>query len=425
MSILRDAITRGNPLENPERRVTGAELISIMEQYGIDSGGKSTSGKVVTPGSAMRMIAVLRSVTLIGGLLGSLPIDALDPGKNEVDVPLLDNPSPDQTKHEWFETIGIHLGLQGNYFGKKIRDARAEVIGVVPYQLGQMKAHRGTRTADNPSGKVFVEQGSSEELTERDVFHIPLYSADGVRGLSPIGAAREAIGSALSAEEFANKLWSSGGLAQGLLYTDAKIDNEKAESIKGRFMAKVSGIKNAFDIAVLDSGLKYQPLSVPPNDLQFLEARGFQVVEIARLYGLPPHLLAHQERQTSWGTGIEQQNIGFVVYTMDPTWFNRIESRITRDLILDGAGANARPLAPPDTKVEYRVQGLMRGDSRARSAFYQTLYEIRSMTPNEIRDLENMQPYEGGDHFYEGPITPSTIAEPDAIGDGVDADQED
>jgi HK97 family phage portal protein len=177
-------------------------------------------------------------------------------------------------------------------------------------------------------------------------------------------------------------------------------------------MAKVSGIRNAFDIAVLDSGLKYEKLSIPPQDLQFLEARGFQVVEIARLYGLPPHLLAHQERQTSWGTGIEQQNIGFVVYTMDPTWFSRIGARVTLDLLRDGGDVpNARPLAPPGVTAEYAVQGLLKGDSRARSSFYQTLYEIRSMTPNEIRDRENLRPYDGGDDFYTGPVTPSTIAE--------------
>jgi HK97 family phage portal protein len=358
------------------------------------------------------MIAVLRSVTLIGGLLGSLPFKAFDEEKDEVPVPLIDNPSPDQTKHEWFETMGIHLGLQGNYYGEKVRDTGGEVIGVIPYQLGQLEAHRGTRTADNPSGKVFVERGKSLERTPREVFHVPLYSTDGVRGLSPIGAAREAIASALSAEEFANRLWSAGGLAQGILWTDAKLDNEKAESIKRRFMAKVSGIRNAFDIAVLDSGLKYEKLSIPPQDLQFLEARGFQVVEIARLYGLPPHLLAHQERQTSWGTGIEQQNIGFVVYTMDPTWFSRIGARVTLDLLRDGGDVpNARPLAPPGVTAEYAVQGLLKGDSRARSSFYQTLYEIRSMTPNEIRDRENLRPYDGGDDFYTGPVTPSTIAE--------------
>jgi len=398
MSLIRRLAEPHNPLENPERRVTGGELVSLLEKYGVTVGGKTSSGKRVTPARAVNVIAVYRAASIIGGLLGSLPFKAFDADKEDrtSESVVLTSPRPDQTPFEWRETIGAHLALWGNYYGFKARSTRTGAVQEVwTYQPDDVTIEVTRPSAENPSGKWFHIRGEDTPRTSRDVFHIPLFSLDGWRGLSPIGVAREAVASALSAEEFANTLWKSGGLVQGILHTESKLQDGHAETLKKRWMDKISGVRNAYDVAVLDAGIKFQQLSLPPVDLQFLEARGFQITEIARLYGLPPHLLSQQERQTSWGTGIEQHNIGFVVYTLEPTWFRRIEQRITAELLPEGI------------RGEFVVQGLMRGDSIARSQFYRALAQIKAMTPNEIRERENLPPAEWGDEPLELPGAPS------------------
>ncbi len=388
MSWLRSLTDRSpNPLENPERRVTGGMLQGILDEHGITVGGATHTGRTVTPDTAVRMIAVLRASSLIGGLLGSLPMEvrATDDRRREVIVPVLEQPRPDQTHFEFLEQMGMDLARWGNFFARKLPSnaPRGRVEELWREHPGSWRVEAGRTGPDNPSGISYVQLETGQRYTSRDILHVPLYSVDGYNGLSPIGAAREAVAAGLAAEEFANRLWKSGGLMQGILHTDKALDDERAERLKERWLHKIQGLNNAYDVAILDRGLQFQQLSMPPQDLQFLDARGFQVTEIARLYGLPPHLLSQQERQTSWGTGIEQNNIGFIVYTMDPTWFRRVEQRLTMHL------------APPGTKVGYKIQGLMRGDSQSRAAYYTALVNIGAMTPAEVRELEDLPPLDG------------------------------
>jgi HK97 family phage portal protein len=396
--LLPNILAGANPLEDPNKRVTGALLQSILAQHGVNIGVGTTTGKTITPDSAMRMIAVARAASLLGGLLGSLPLKAFDADKNTQEVPVLENRRPGQTKFEFFEQVGMDLARHGNFYARKVV-WRGQVIELQRMTPARWEPGRVEPTPQNPSGKVFKDLSSGELRTDVEIFHIPLYSTDGVTGLSPIGLAREAVASALSAEEFANKLWASGGLIQGILQTEQKLGEEKAKALKQRWMAKIGGVENAYDVAVLDAGIKFERISMPPQDMQFLETRKFQVNEIARLYGLPPHLLSQQERQTSWGTGIEQNNIGFVVYTLEPTWFTRVEQRVTMELL------------PAGLQAEYVVQGLMRGDSAARADFYKTLYEIKSMSPNEIRERESLPPRDGGDDFFDGDVSQESPAD--------------
>jgi hypothetical protein len=138
---------------------------------------------------------------------------------------------------------------------------------------------------------------------------------------------------------------------------------------------------------VLDKGAKFTQLSIPPEDAQFIESRGFQIEEIARMFGVPPHMLMAMDKATSWGTGIEQQTIAFVVYTLRP-WLTRMEQRISR------------VLSPKPTYARYRLEGLLRGDSTQRAAFYKTMFEVGAFSPNRILALEEEPPVEGGDVRY-------------------------
>ena len=417
MSFIRRALeTRaGNP-ENPNTRLTGQVLIDILE----NNGRNTVSGKKVTPESAMKFVAVYRAVTMLAGLAGAIPLkgfkDVDGVGEESIFVPILEEPAPGYTKFLWREQVLGHLLTHGNFDAFRVKDETGvRDLAWLPYRPGRVKYERERPHAGNPSGRLFEIQDDDGHtvavLTSKEILHIPLFSFDGFKGLSPIGMAREAIASGQSAEDFANKLWSSGTLAAGILTTDKRIDDQQAKSLKRRWKERVTGINSAYDIAVMDAGAKFQQLTIPPQEAQFMQSRVFTITEIARLYGLPPHLLSHLERQTSWGTGIEQHNIGFVAYTLQPVYLARIEQEITRVLREDPGWASI------DLKVEYQLQALMRGDSNQRSLFYERMTGSQLMTPNEVRKLENLPPVDGGDEMIDVKTSPSPAAEEAPAGD--------
>jgi len=209
----------------------------------------------------------------------------------------------------------------------------------------------------------------------------------GICGGAPCRAARQGVGLARSSEEYAARLFGSGSLATGLLQTEQRLTPEQADLIQARWAAKRSGLGSAHGTIVLDSGAKFHQLTIPPVDAQFLESRAFQVSEVARIFGVPPHMLMDTEKSTSWGTGIEQQSIGWVVYTLRP-WLTRLEQRITK------------LVRPSKLYVKFRVEGLLRGDSAQRAAFYRAMWSLGALSTNEIRALEDMDPVEGGDVRY-------------------------
>jgi HK97 family phage portal protein len=392
MSLLRNALEgrSGNP-ENPETRLTGSVLIGMMEEA-----LKTGTGKSITTTQALSFPSVWRAVTLLSGLTGSMPIKAFKgEERDRVIWPIIDdNPAPGYTRQQWMETAMGHLLTNGNFCAFKLKDPQNPKVttALLPYQPKRVTFKGTAPTSANPSGRWFEIHDDEGQLvatlSPNEIFHVSMFSLDGFVGLSPIGINREAIAAGLSAQEFANKLWSNGVLAAGILTTDKRLDDTAARSLKRRWKERVQGIDAAYDIAVMDSGTKFQQLTIPMEDAQFLESRFFSVEEVARMFGLPPHMLSHQERQTSWGTGIEQHNIGFVTYTLQPVYLTRIEARLTELLQESRRGSPT---------VEFVLAGLLRGDSQQRSQFYMRMRQIGAMSPNEVRRLENMPPFEGGD----------------------------
>jgi HK97 family phage portal protein len=194
----------------------------------------------------------------------------------------------------------------------------------------------------------------------------------------------------MAAEKYGAKLFSSGQLMAGILQSDEKITEAKADELAARWRSKTSGIGRAHDVVVLGSGAKFQPIQMPNSDAQFLESRKFQVIEVARMFGIPPHLLMDVERSTSWGTGIEQQNIGFVTWTMKAE-LARVEQRVTKELTAAG------------TEARYKVRDLLRGDAAARATYYQIMRNIEAMSVNEVRDDEDMPGIGPEGDKYEAP----------------------
>ena len=372
-------------IESPQVSISSAEV-------GLLFGGETVSAGVqVTEEKALGLPAVFRAVNVVAGTIASLPIHAFRDSTTGARTPvasshpaakLLATPHPDMTQFELWETVLTHMILWGNAYLWLRRDALGRVVELWPIHPSRMRAGR---TSDLK--KVYKLDGGDVELDDTRILHLPAFGYDGVCGVSPVRLAREGLGLAIAAEQYGAKLFGSGSLATGILQTDQRLTPDQADALQVRWRAKRSGLNSAHETIVLDAGAKWTQMSIPPGDAQFLESRSFQVSEIARMFGVPPHMLMDTEKVTSWGTGIEQQSIGFVVYTLR-TWIIRIEQRLSRIL------------SPQPVYAHITVEGLLRGDSAQRAAFYKQMFDMGAYNTDEIRALEEMGPVPGGDVRY-------------------------
>jgi len=385
LSALAGMAARGLSLEDPSQPITGGALLSQLDDpTQLWAGGD----RVVDP---MRIGAALRCVQILSSGVAGCPLYVRDRATNQrVTIPALVKNRVGTTPFEMWETVVGHLALWGNAFVRKIYSVGGRLLDLVPIHPARVtiKVVDGD-SVGLPYVKLFVVDGhTSDPLTERDVMHIPAMSLDGVQGLSVIGNMRRTFGLATEAEKLAARLYEKGFLTSGFITTEATLDNEKATILKDRWRAKLAGTDNAYEVAVLDKGAKWQQLTMNPVDAQFLETRQFQTTEIARIFGVPGWIINDQEKSTAWGSGMEQQFIAFVVITLKP-YFNRIEQRVTREVI-----------DPESEKAEFKVEGLLRGDSKARAAFYASGIQHGWMVPNEPRELEDLPPVEWGNEPY-------------------------
>lgn len=383
-------------VENPTHSLSGS---TILEAIGARN---SSSGRAVTEQTSLGMPAVWRAVNLLAGTVASLPLHAYRSSEGGRTVQttgraasLLETPHPDMTRFELWETVMAHMLLWGNAYLWLGRNQLGQVVELWPIHPSRVKVGRTSETGR----KVYQIDGGEREHDDSSILHLPAFGYDGVCGVSPIRIAREGIGLALAAEEYGARLFGSGSLATGLLQTEQRLTPDQADILQERWKTKRAGLKSAHETIVLDRGATFTQLTIPPGDAQFIESRRFQISEVARMFGVPPHMLMDTEKSTSWGTGIEQQGIGFVVYTLRP-WLTRTEQRITR------------VLKPEPVYAKFAVEGLLRGDSASRLAFYKGMWEIGALNTDEVRALEERGPVEGGDVRYR-PLNMGTLGSSD------------
>lgn len=388
MSFLRRAIESRSPasIENPAVPLTSSKL---LEYLGLDVG--TDAGVSVTPENAMKFSAVYRAVALISGSIGSLPIHTYKQGtRNRTTHDVIEDPHPDSTTMEVWETGGANLLLWGNAYFQKIREGGDKIVELWPIPSKYVTPGKTKGTKNNPTGKVFKIQndtGGSDPYTPNEILHIPGLGYDGVSGLSVIGLARQAIGLGMAAENFGAKFFGKGLVASGYLTTEnPKLGEDDAKFLQDQWEKRLLGGENAHRIPVLKNA-KFERITIPPNDAQFLETRKFQVTDIARWFGVAPHMLMDVERSTSWGTGIEQQNLGFVIWTLRP-WLTRIEKRVKKEIL------------PRDEYAEFVVDALLRGDIKTRYEAYRKGREAGFLVTNDMRRWENLELVEGGDDDY-------------------------
>jgi len=386
-------------LENP---LVPLNSLSILGLFG---GQPTDSGVPVTEYTAMNMSAVYRAVSLISGLAGSLPLNAIDmTTKKPVTGTILDDPHPDMTPLEYWRLMAAHRCLWGNCFSQKVYKRGGKLDHLNPIQPDRVVVLPVKAIPQNPSGKIFkITQldGTMTVLTPNEVMHIPGIGYNGIAGISPVRMAAQAIGMSQAAEATAARLFKSGNMLNGLLSTEAELDQSQAETLQARWAEKFAGIDGAHKIAVIDSGAKFQSLTMPADDAQLLESRDFQVTEAARFFGIPPYLMYQTDKTTSWGSGLEQQARGFNQFDLGPNWLNPAEQRISKELL------------PAGQKARYDLDSLLRGDSIARAEFYRVMREMGAFNVDEIRAYEDLPPLpNGAGQEYMQPTNPTPLNAP-------------
>ena len=352
--------------------------------------GTTTSGRRVNERSAIQMTAVYSCVRILSEAVAGLPLHlyryTADGSKEKAaDTPLYfllhDEPNPEMTSFVFRETLMTHLLLWGNGYAQIIRNGKGEVVALYPLLPDRMTVDRDEK------GRLYYEYQVQEadahtmkqgtvRLSPYDVLHIPGLGFDGLVGYSPIAMAKNAIGLAISAEEYGSKFFANGATPGGILEYPGTVKNPDA--IRESWNKGFSG-SNAHKIGILEEGMKYMPISISPNEAQFLETRKFQIDEIARIFRIPPHMVGDLEKSSF--SNIEQQSLEFVKYTLEP-WLMRWEQAMQRALFSQD---EKRKLF-----IKFNVDGLLRGDYESRMNGYAVGIQNGFMSPNDVRTLENM-----------------------------------
>ena len=373
--------------------------------------GRTTSGKPVNERTAMQTTAVYACVRILAEAVASLPLHVYeyqdDGGKKLVhDHPLYyllhDEPNPEMTSFVFRETLMSHLLIWGNAYAQIIRDGAGRVLGLYPLLPDKMEVQRDDRgniyyvySRNSDENPAFKEYGNIK-LKAEDVLHIPGLGFDGLIGYSPIAMAKNAVGMTLACEEYGASFFANGANPGGVLEHPGVLKDPS--KVRESWNSVYRGVNNAHKIAVLEEGMKYQQIGIPPEEAQFLETRKFQINEIARLYRIPPHMVGDLDKSSF--SNIEQQSLEFVKYTLDP-WVIRWEQSLQRSLLLPGEKGKYF--------IKLNVDGLLRGDYQSRMNGYAVGRQNGWFSANDIREMENMNPIpdeEGGNlYLINGTMT--------------------
>lgn len=364
--------------------------------------GRTSAGKVVNEHNAMQLTTVYACVRIIAEAIAGLPLHLYrytDSGKKKaVDHPyyylLHDEPNPEMSSFTFRETLMTHLLLYGNAYAQKIFDNRGRITALYPLIPSQMAVLR------DAAGRIVYQYtytpndakpGTSKtvNLSREEVLHIPGLGFNGLVGFSPIAMARNALGLAMATEEYGSKFFANGAQPSGVLEHPGTIKDP--ERLRRNWQETFGGSSNSNKTAVLEEGLKYHPISIPPDQAQFLESRKFQVTEICRIFRMPPHMVGDLEKSSF--NNIEQQSLEFVKYTLD-SWVCRWEQGLQRGMLL----ANEKK----QLFWKFNVDGLLRGDYVSRMNGYAVGRQNGWLNANDIRALEDMDmiPDELGGNLY-------------------------
>lgn len=353
------------------------------------------SAVALSEGRSLEVSTVFSCIRLLSEIVGSLSLGFYErqgPGRRIArdDHPLaqlLMAPNPFMTGQEYIEAIAAQLCGWGNAYSMVDRNDAKRPVFLWPLQPSNMQV---IRNGFDSLTYRYTHHDKVKDLEQSRVVHTKGFGTDGIIGLSPLGHARQVLGVQVAAEQYAAKFYAGGGLPSGVMMIDKPLTPKQREDLKANYGPLVQGEGGGNSLWILEAFAKYVPISISPEDAQMLLTRQFQVGEIARIFRVPLFLLMEMEKSTSWGTGLEQQNLAFLTYTLRP-YLTRIENSLNRWLLSDAERKKFY--------FEFNIESLLRADSKTRFEVYSSAVQNGLSNRNEVRAKENMEPFEGGDVF--------------------------
>lgn len=368
---------------------TGMSSSELSEMIGLTY--DTYSGRRVSPQLAMQLTAVFSCVRVLAESVGMLPCslyEQLDRGnrravRERLNKLLSTKPNNYMTPQEFWELLIACLCLRGNFYAYKVK-ALGEVVELLPLEPSSVTPKLNSKW--EPEYQVTFPDGKRNTLTQDDIWHVRIFTLDGLTGLSPIAYAKQAVGLGLATEEHGSRLFGNGAVTSGVLQTDQYLKDDAYERLKTDFENRHQGLANAHKPMILEMGLKWQQISMTSEDAQFLETRKFQLEEICRIFRVPLHMIQNTDRATF--NNIENLGIGFINYSLVP-YLTRIEQRINVGLV--------KPSKQGVFYAKFNTGALLRGDMKSRFDAYATGINWGIYSPNECRELEELNPRDGGD----------------------------
>ncbi len=368
---------------------TGMSSSELSEMIGLTY--DTYTGRRVSPQLAMQLTAVFSCVRVLAESVGMLPCslyEQLDRGnrravRERLNKLLSTKPNNYMTPQEFWELLIACLCLRGNFYAYKVK-ALGEVVELLPLEPSSVTPKLNSKW--EPEYQVTFPDGKRDTLTQDDIWHVRIFTLDGLTGLSPIAYAKQAVGLGLATEEHGSRLFGNGAVTSGVLQTDQYLKDDAWERLKTDFENRHQGLANAHKPMILEMGLKWQQISMTSEDAQFLETRKFQLEEICRIFRVPLHMIQNTDRATF--NNIENLGIGFINYSLVP-YLTRIEQRINVGLV--------KPSKQGVFYAKFNTGALLRGDMKSRFDAYATGINWGIYSPNECRELEELNPRDGGD----------------------------
>ena len=390
----------GNPRDAPEIPDVRA---NVRDSGTLFVFGRANSGEQVDEKSAMQIVTVYACVRLLAESVAQLPLHLYkvtdDDGQEKAkDHPLYRilyrEPNPEMTSFSFWEAVMTHLLLWGNAYAQVVRDGKNSVLGLYPLLPENVEIDRTDKGELYYIYHAYTDEVPGETnkdiIFRRDeILHIPGLGFNGLVGFSPIAMMKNALGTTIAVEKYGSSFFKNNGQPLGVLEHPGVLKDP--QKIRDNWMDTYGGPNNAHKIALLEEGMTYKPISLPPEDSQFLSTREFGVEEICRIFRVPPHMVQDLKRATF--SNIEHQAIDYVVHTLDP-WLVRIEKAIVKDLLVEKEKDDYFP--------KFNVDGLLRGDYKSRMDGYSVGISTGIISPNEARQKENMPPLpeDDGGNFH-------------------------
>lgn len=385
----------------PERKLDGT-LELFRDLYAVPA---SRAGIAVDWKVALQCSVAFACARVISQGLSSIPFRLMQksggsrlPADGHDLFALVDDaPNEWMTIVEFFDTIGLHLVLCGNAYVIKNRVGK-RVVELIPVEPSKVMVEFN---GGDPTYTVQFDDKLSRKFTAEDVWHLRGPSWNGWMGLEGVKLAREAIGLAVASEGHGATTFTNGALLGGILTTDSNLTVDQREGLRRSWSAIHGGAENAGKIAVMSNGMKFSQIGSSNVDAQWLESRKYQVEEVCRVFGVMPIMVGYSDKAATYASA-EQMFLAHVVYTLGP-WHRRIEKSATVSLLSEQERKEGY-------YFKFFTQALLRGAAKDRSEFYTKLYGIGALNPNEIREMEDMNPYEGGEQWR----VPLNMVDPNA-----------